>query len=359
MTYSITDLPDLIAGLNPNDQRVFSRIFSVDNVRGALKLPEPMVPWVKRRFGGTDRVTSQQIIKITNLVTLESSVYNPLRAIRPHDFSRLKLRRDTVGKAAKPDHFASPLEGTPEDPFGRVEGKHCITAGNVAKYEQHHGVVIFNNADPWDFGCSEVADYIETGLRWAQRAHDFDPGALYFLFLWNCTNRAGASIPHGHAQVVLARRSHYARIEFLRRSALEYEEKYSAGYFDDLFSIHKVLGLGWEADGIRAMSYLTALKNNEVMILSSTKTGPLGAEVYRVLSCLRDRLGAGSFNLGSAFPPLGEDAGWGDFPVITRIVDRGDSADRSSDIGAMEFYGASVVTSDPWVMAGAVKTELL
>jgi hypothetical protein len=39
---------------------------------------------------------------------------------------------------------------------------------------------------------------------------------------------------------------------------------------------------------------------------------------------------------------------WEGFPLVARLVDRGDTADLSSDIGAMEFYGANVVSSDPF-----------
>ena len=36
------------------------------------------------------------------------------------------------------------MEGTPEDVFGRIRGRHCITASNVAKYDGFHAVVIFD-----------------------------------------------------------------------------------------------------------------------------------------------------------------------------------------------------------------------
>ena len=298
-------------------------------------------------------MTSQKIVKITNLVTLESSVYNPLRALRPHNFSHGAGNHEG-NSVEEDDQFAAPLDYTPEDLFGRVEGKHCITAGNIAKYEQYHCVVVFKNADPMDFGCSEVADYIETGWRWAQRAHDFDPLARYCLFLWNCTNRAGASIRHGHAQVILGRGSHYVKIEHLRRAALLYEEQYGSNYFGDLFAVHEALGLGWKTAGVRTMVYLTALKQNEVMILAPGLTLSMAEKIYKVLACFRDRLNVKSFNLGIAFPPLGDGAGWEGFPVISRMVDRGDTTDLSSDIGAMEFYGANVVSSDPWETAEAL-----
>jgi len=354
MTHSIKDLPDLVDRLTTAQKQVFERIYYLDAFNGELKLPKTMVPWVREQFGQTGHVASQKIIKITNRVTAESTVYNPLRALRPHNYSRPAVKKHAGNKDEGADLFASPLENTAEDLFERVEGEYCITAGNVAKYEQYHCVVVFKNADPWDFGCNEVADYIETGWRWAHRAHEFDPDAQNCLFLWNCTNRAGASIRHGHAQVILGRGMQYVKIEHLRQYALLYEKKYRSSYFADLFAIHEVLGLGWKAAGIRGMSYLTALKQNEVMILAPQLTMSLIKNIYRVLACYRDRLKVKSFNLSIAFPPLGDCEGWEDFPVIARMVDRGDPADTSSDIGAMELYGGNVITSDPYETVRAI-----
>ena len=41
--------------------------------------------------------------------------------------------------------------------------------------------------------------------------------------------------------------------------------------------------------------------------------------------------------------------------MIARMVDRGNTNNISSDISAMEFYGANVVNSDPWELAGALR----
>ena len=353
MTPSILDIADRVGELPAADQRIFERIFVLDAVRGVLKLPLAMVPWAKKQFGSTSKVTSQKVIRITNRITLESSVYNPLRALRPHNF---KQKDDAVSKGDEEvDLFSKPLDYTAEDVFGRVKGKYCITGANIAKCEEYHCVVVFNNPDPLDFGCSEVADYIETGWSWAKKAHNFDPLARYCVFLWNCANRAGASIRHGHAQVILGRGSHYARVEHLRAAALEYEEKFGANYFEDLFRAHEALGLAWKSGDVKTMVYLTAIKQNEVMVLSPALTKPFTNAIYGVLESFRDKLNVKSFNVGIVFPALGDSAGWEGFPLVARMVDRGDTGNASSDLSAMEFYAANVVNSDPWQTAEAIK----
>jgi len=355
MMPSIDRLPDLLAALPGGTGKVFNRIFNLEEGRSELKLPGQMLPWVRGQFGHEERVKQQTIIRVTNLITGESSIYNPLRSQRPHNFKRA---RPSAATAVARDIFADPLNNTPEDVFGRIKGKHCITACNIAKYALHHGVVIFNNSGPLDFGCSEVADYLETGWKWLQSTHQYDREARYGLFLWNCTNRAGASIPHGHAQVVLGRGRHYGKAEQLHRACVTYRQNYGADYFADLFNVHEALGLGWHHGNTRIMSYLAALKQNEVMLLSDKLDDNLKEGIYGILSGFRDKLNVKSFNVGLAFPPFGDQSGWEGFPLVARIVDRGDTADLSSDIGAMEFYGASVVSADPFHTAMVLRNGL-
>ncbi|MGA2157772.1 MAG: hypothetical protein ABSG90_01005 [Dehalococcoidia bacterium] len=352
---SITELGEIVAALPPQTQQVFNHIFSVNITRGILKPPSPMVPWIEERFGSLDKVIGQKVVRVTNLVTAESSIFNPLRSLRPHDFSQATADEPPNLPLPDDDPFSMPLDSTPEDPFGRVKGKYCITASNVAKFEQYHCVLIFKNHEPLSFDRGEVADYIETGWKWAQKAHAYDPLAQYCLFLWNCTNRAGASIKHGHAQVVVGSGSHYGRVEQLCTAVEGYSHRYGRNYFDDLFMVHEALGLAWKAKASRTIVYLSALKQKEVMVLGTALDDSFTGSIYNVLSCFRDRLQVKAFNLGIVFPPLGDVSGWEGFPLIARMVDRGDTGDLSSDIGAMEFYGANVVNSDPFEVARALR----
>lgn len=158
--------------------------------------------------------------------------------------------------------------------------------------------------------------------------------------------------------MVLGRGSHYAKVEQLRRAAVAYSKEHGSDYFDDLFHAHEALGLAWQQGDARTVVYLAALKLNEVMMLAPGFSESLKDSVYRVLACFRDRLNVTSFNVGIVFPPLGGATGWDGFPVVTRMVDRGNTGDLSSDMGAMEFYGANVVSSDPFKTASAITREL-
>jgi len=54
-------------------------------------------------------------------------------------------------------------------------------------------------------------------------------------------------------------------------------------------------------------------------------------------------------------PPLGPtDPAWEGFPVLVHLVDRGSPEAKTVDVGAMELYTSSVVSSDPFALAAAL-----
>ncbi len=177
--------------------------------------------------------------------------------------------------------------------------------------------------------------------------------------MWNCLWKSGASIVHGHLQVTMSRDMHYGRVEHLRRAALTYEHTYGSDYFEDLFAAHLCLGLAMMSDGTKVLAYLTPIKEKEVLLIADTLDRSFKKTVYEVTRCLVDTLGAASFNMAVYMPPMSStDEDWGGFPVVARIVDRGDPSIRTSDIGAMELYASSVVSSDPFKLARSLREYL-
>jgi hypothetical protein len=267
--------------------------------------------------------------------------------------------KDQTIDASSDDPLRHPLQGTPEDTFGRVEGRHCITASNIAKYDGLHGMVIFNEYNPLRFNKEEIVDYIDVGCQWAERAYAADPSARYFFFMWNCLWGAGASLEHGHAQVMLTHDMPYAKIERLRRSALRYQEEYGSNYFDDLYQVHLSLGCALEKGGTRVISHLTPIKDKEIILLAESLDLSMKERIYEVLECYRDKMGVRCFNLALSTLPLGEvEESWEGFPVIARLVDRGNPRGRASDIGTMELYASSVIASDPLEVARLLEESL-
>src|ERR687897_506904 len=201
----ITDLPDLISDLSPEDRILANRIFDVSTTTGRLDPPEAMHAWIEKSFGSVDHVTAQRIVKVMNRITQEGTLFNELRASRPLD-TGVNLDLDREIAATEGDPFCHPKEGTPADVFGRVEGKHATTASNVAKYDGFHGVIVFDDHNPLHLTPEKVAGYVSVGLEWSRRVLEADPEAHYPFLMWNCLWRAGGSIIHGHAQVTATQR---------------------------------------------------------------------------------------------------------------------------------------------------------
>ncbi len=355
---SVVELEARIAALPAEVRAAADRIYAVSTTTGTLVPPDAMRPWIEKLFGSVDAVRSQRIVRVTDLVTLDGALFNGLRAMRPmalppasaHDLA--ETIRSTAG-----DPFCSVETGTPADDFGRVRGAHSITASNVAKYEGYHGVLVFDSHDPLvPLDRAAIADHLATARKWAEAAVGRDPTAPYYFLMWNCLWRAGGSIVHGHMQMTTTHGMHYPKVERLRRSAADYRSRHGRDYFDDLWLVHEALGLGVAVEGARVFATLTPVKEREVVIQGAPGAGEdtIAAGIAHALGSLRG-LGVVAHDLALYLPPLADDGtDWSGFPAVARLVDRGDPGNRTCDIGSMELYAASVIASDPFVVAEAL-----
>jgi hypothetical protein len=370
-----------IANLPQQRRELFEQLFDLDVATGHALPPPEMQPWVIRQFGALEPVQEQTIVKIVNRLTLESALFNPLRARRPTQpgAGDPALEAWIARELAEHDIFADPERDTTADVFGRIRGQYCITASNVAKYAGWHGLVIFDQPHPLRFGPQQLRDYLDVALRWLAAAHARDPQAIYPIITWNCLPKSGATLMHGHMQIALTRGMHYTQIERWRRAAEQYRA--GANYFDDLFALHADLDLVLPCGGqTRAFAHLTPVRNREIVfftgavprkgeganerrgdIIAHSPIHPFTLSVdftealALVLRRLIDNHGMRAFNLAIALPPLGptpED--WRAMPVITRIADRGDPLTNRGDLGAMELFATNVITADPFEVAASL-----
>jgi hypothetical protein len=379
----IETIQSRIADLPQQRRQLFAQLFDVDVMLGHALPPPEMEPWVIQQFGALDSVREQMIVKIVNRMTLESALFNPLRARRPTKpgGGDHALEEWIARELAEHDIFRDPERDTTADLFGRIRGQHCVTASNVAKYAGWHGLVIFDEPHPLRFGPAQLRDYLDTALRWLAAAHARDHQAIYPIITWNCLPKSGATIMHGHMQIALTRGMHFTHVERWRRAAEAYRAGTGVSYFDDLFVLHAELGLAIPCGAAtRAFAHLTPARNREIVFLSDA--APRAAEgvqrpkgeyispwplhpfsrsegftdaLYRILRRLIDEQGMRAFNVAVALPPLGpapED--WRDVPSIARIADRGDPLTTRGDLGAMELFAANVISADPFEVAASL-----
>lgn len=355
----IAELAQLVDALPPVDRALFQRIYAINSSIGEQRLPPGMESWVKQQFGSVEAVTRQKIVRVTNLVTYEGTIFNAVRARRPVEILSGKNLDDQLAEMSKNDPFRNPLTSTPEDPFGRVAGKYCVTASNIAKFDGLHGLVIFNESHPLHFSREQVVDYLDIAWEWAQRAQEFKPEARYFFLIWNCLWRAASSINHGHIQVMLTTDRHYPRIEWLRRAALDYRQDFGNSYFADLCHVHNSVGCAVERKGVKVLAHLTPLRDNELVLIADEFNLSFKERIYEAVAFLRDKLGVTSFNLSLVTPPLADTPeSWEGFPALARVIDRGNLNERTSDIGGMTLYAASFSNINPLALGGQLREYL-
>jgi hypothetical protein len=352
----ITDLPRLIAELPDNERALVERIFAVEAVQGEIVPSPEMEPWLVETFGSVEVTLSQRIVRVMNRWTFEGATFNPLRARRPissaGSASGVSVRQRI--ERARGDDFCDPERRTPAEAFGRVRVGRVSASSNVAKADGWHAVLIFDDHDPLAIDAQGVADLLATAELWAARVRERDPSARHLFLGWNCLWRAGASQVHAHAQVTLSAKMAQARAEGWRAAAERYRRETGGDYFADLAEAHRTLGLAAEIGPVVRFASLTPAKEREIILLAPAEGGLSGiAEpLAQTLRVMLGGMGVQAFNVAVFGPPLGDvDERWAGFPLVVRLVDRGDPNSDASDIAAMELFGSSVIASDPFEVA--------
>lgn len=347
---SLLDLIARIASLSGEARARADRLLDVRVASARTYPPDDLAPWLTETFGSVDAVREQTVVKVTNLATLEATLFAPLRDRRPVDGPAHSSDLAAEIAVAEGDPFCAPETATPAHPYGRVRGTRMVTGANAAAADAHHAILVFDAHDPLAFDADLVCDLFTTARTWADLARETDPDAANYLLIWNCLWRAGGSIIHGHAQALLGAGPHYARLERFRRDAEAYRAVHRSDLVRDLVGVHRDLGLAVDLQGVALLAHITPVKERELLIVGTPgmdeRDPSFTDAVARALLAYRDRIGVRSFNLALWRGPL--DGRWSEFPPIVRLVDRGDLFTRPSDIGAMELYGTPIVGSDPY-----------
>jgi hypothetical protein len=359
----------------------FSRLFTISKRSAEVVVPPAFQDRVRGMFasypGGTEKldfIEKQMIVTTYNRMTEEYSLFNEVRRYRPGYQERLSPDKDievnsAIMKNAGPNtcDFCS-LERTAEDVFGRVYGKHCYTASNVAKYERWHSLLIAREHHPLNITRDMMVDYIETAHAWFAQAHRRDPTARFPHIMFDAGARASASQPHQHLQMSLTANRYFTRAEHTRLAAVDYfEGHFGAGpngeaaeqghsYWADLVSAHEGLGLALRFNRSAVLSYITPIKERELVVVTESSHSPcFGALIAAAINTLTDGVGTRAFSMAVTLEPYGvpvtrrgRRAANVPYPALARIVDRGSPLDQRSDVGAMEFYGANNIGADPF-----------
>lgn len=372
---SIINLDKIVKDLNAGEKEIFNRVYGITTSTGQEEIPESFVQKQLRWFGKEgetpeqtlDRVKNQEVVRIYNKYTFEGASFNALRADRPivgkgDPAIQEKVRAHIEEKID--DDFCSPLEFTASDvgiPNGRIQGQHCMTASNSAKYDGVSGMVTFNEHDPLKFSLEQLSDYIGVAQEWSRAIHSTRQEFVYPVIGWNCLEKAAASQVHGHMQLLLGKDFHYADVEKLRKASQDYRTEHDRDYFEDLIKIYDALKLSWHNGEATVMAELTPKKEKGIMIVADDLNEDCVGATYNALRCFIDQMGVVSFNAAILMPPLDQREGWEDFPYIVRIVDREKitsatpTINSTADIGVMELFVNNIISSDPYKVIEGIR----
>lgn len=349
---------------DPEAYHILNRIYQHHSDTGTMEIPYSFRNRALSYLDAADspykeealkKLREQRIVKIYNVWTGEGSIFNSLRAQRPG----LKVkdgqnRREKLIKNSEENcDFCNPLLNTPLDLFGRVKGKYCVTAANLAKYDAWSSLLIFNKHNPLQFNREELSDYFQTAFNWFDRVYQTDNRYQFPFMVWNCLHKAGASQVHGHAQILMTREFPYAKIQILTKAMENYKKVVRRDYLADLYRLHQALGLAHSQGEVKYLVSITPLKEKEVIIISPqppSDSKEAKEVIYKILRCYIDILGVENFNLALYCPPHMIDGFY-----LVKIVDRGPLFLDTVDMGGMELYGSSVAAADPCKIMETIK----
>jgi len=249
------------------------------------------------------------------------------------------------------DPFEDPLGNTPLSPWGgRERGKFCVSAENIAKFDVQHALVIFDETHPLRFTRDEVIDYLDVACEVWEHQHEADPKRVYPFLIWQAMGKSASSLIHGHLQVLMGSGQHYSKIERLRQDVQSYRRIHGGpNFWNDYAYLHEKLGLMIRRNGTVVIASVAPLKEKEIWMMGTRMDSEYKNNVHDLLDAYVNRLGVSSFTLSIAKPPVARvNEDWTDFPVLLRLVDRGNPLSPTADMGAMELWGDSVVSSDPY-----------
>jgi len=265
----IASLPEKLANLDEAARADVARVLRIKALEGGeYEVPEPFRSKVARWCGGASdagaaasdawtKVLGQRVISVHGIWTYETSNFNPLRTLRPV--------AGPMASTAGPDAVASACAGpgkcdfcdaerlTVVEPFGRVQGRHSLTAGNVFKSAGVHGLVIWSRHEPHLLTQEEVTDGFRTADEWFDRAAGLEipegGGDCYPMMFWNCFRNAGASQVHPHMQLQLFPEP-VALGAMLREQGARYirEAKGGRDLCRDVARAHQHLGLAMDVE---------------------------------------------------------------------------------------------------------------
>ncbi|MBI4059249.1 hypothetical protein HY404_03360 [Candidatus Microgenomates bacterium] len=356
---SISDLPEIVEQLSPEEKERFNIQYEARTTIGHLTFPEQMKAKLPQLLGpdvSLEEASNQLLTFIQDRFIKEEAVYNLLRSRRPRTTTTESLFKKAIVEKKDDCSFCDPENSTPVNGSARIRKGKVISSGNLTPFADYHELLIFNH-DPYEIEWETFSDIMDCAIEMINYQYLKDPTIKNFELIMNFGFKAGASIPHGHAQVLGFRGSmHRFIVEHYNAMANIYKSVYQQDFWEDKFKIHQSLGLGWNTgEDVWTLATLTPKKNRGLTIFDNI-SNRFGVSTefkntfYQSLRFMFDEEAVEEFNFALLFPPFGRnDDYWKNSRNFVIFVDRGSSRTPTNDMGAMEaITGLVVVEQDPF-----------
>eukprot|EP00756_Hemistasia_phaeocysticola_P053615 Hpha_TRINITY_DN2947_c0_g1::TRINITY_DN2947_c0_g1_i1::g.19755::m.19755 len=320
--------------------------------------------------GTVNTLEQQRVCTVRNRSTRDNTVWNEVRAAYGRSLSSGK--KPGIGVVTPPRavseadcDFCHLSKRTAEDPAVPEEGRlelGCIrTCSNVAKFAPYHSCAVFNEHAPLE-AVRHAGDLFCLAGTWLthcrHRAEMRGEPLVRLLLGWNCYKVSGASLEHGHAQLL--------GVDEVPQWAEDLQREGGQAVADMIAVAERTGTLLAPAADCVAFPSLTPMLDMETFVVAPAPAdggGPLGRSagegVAAVLGALR-QMGTSTFNVvATAIPAKASGiAGPGGSVCIVRLGDRGpyDSQGRMGFMEAMRIGG--VGGTDPVLFASKLR-ELL
>lgn len=313
------EITNKVKKLDKKYKDIFDRIYEIEEEIGTQKFPLK----IKDKYKNFKK---QKITIIRNKVLGLETHFNLLRSKRKKPKILQKFQEGFCV-------FCNPQQFTPsEDIIGKLENKYAITASNLMKATKHHGLIIFKKHK--NFTIKDINGALDLSFLWFKK----NKGNKFLI--WNYLWKAGASIIHPHFQIFSTNKLPF-RLKEIKRKFEDYKKNYGNEYLEDLFILHKKLGLAKEKNGLKVIINLTPFKENEIILIAKDWEKQKNKLSKLILKYLN--IGIESFNFFLFYD--------GEFEKIGFLLDRGKLNELNSDIGTLEIYAFSIVSFDPFILA--------
>jgi hypothetical protein len=295
----------------------------------------------------------QTLICVRDVLTLEECYYNPLRCYRAALSASAAANLTEETSPSWPDCEFCTGDWHPRhtdmvaDDFGVVASaeRRFLARGNWARSAPLHGVTFGPCHGYLAQDHDTFVNLWLTSEAYIRRAVAVHPEYAFHSLFQNAGQRSAGTVPHTHIQICGRPDRHFGTAECIAATGV-------SDYWAQIEQAHREAGLVISDPRGRAWPNLVGRKERDITVVAAT-VADAASLVYDLLRRLI-AAATNSFSLVMILPPSFYAVGGGPrrfagWPVVCRLVDRGDARRRGADVGSMELLlDTPIIASDPF-----------